>query len=351
MKNIKQILEESDNMLKKGVNTGSLSGETAGSSNTLRVRQDLDGTIVNISNRNTPFYDMVAKTQGQGSGLTFNMRQAIFLGNENPNPREAIYADGGLPKSRTSQYYQKTVAYVAVGYDGSVTGLAESTAETLTDLYATEVEATTRTVVQAMEWLSFWGTDNTANTGGLYSFPGLDELITTNVYDAGGVALAGTAGKKIIDQAANLVAQRGGTLTHMFTSIRTGININNTYNGNERVIISNTDNRQNITWGNQVAEVSTVAGMVKIVPDFFINPGNTYPLANGSSSFPSGATTSTAFLLNMNYIELRFLKKLGFQELGRVADKREFFVNAYLALKLVAEPYMAKIINIGDTIQ
>jgi len=133
----------------------------------------------------------------------------------------------------------------------------------------------------------------------------------------------------------------------MFTSLRVGADLNNLYNSNERIIV-NAGDRQALTVGNQVAEISTVAGYLKVVPDFFINPGNTYPLSTGVSSTPLGATTSTVFILNMNYIEYRFLQRLMVEPLGKTADKVDFFVKAYTGLKLTAEPWCSKIINVKD---
>lgn len=344
-KSVSQILKEAEDLVKKGIDTGSLDGGTG--TDTLTTRQYLDSAILTISDRNTPFRDSVQREDGEGAAVVFNLREALFESGENANPREAFYGDGGLPEEATTQYFTRTVAYKSLGYKGSVTGLAKAQARSLTDLLAAEVEATTRRVVQAEEWLAFWSSTTVANSNGLFGFAGLDELITTNVIDAAGAPIS----KVLIDRAAELIAQRGGMATDLFCSIRTGININNIYNGNERVVVNMGDDRQNLTWGQQVARVSTVAGMLNIKPDFFINPGNTYPDANGASSSPSGQATSTVFVLAMPHIKMVDLQRVGMEELGKTADKYDFFVNEYTVLKLKAEPWCAKIINVDDTIQ
>lgn len=338
MDGIKKVLEDNARII-KGIDTGDIA-DTVGANNLLAPR-DLDPVITNLADRNTPFYDVVRKTDGQGAGFSFNLKKSLF--NAAQNPRNGFYADGGLPKTETTQYGSKYVEYKSYGFAGSVTGLAQKRGENIVDLYAEELEGTSRRVVQGLEWLAFWSDTTTANESGLFGFDGLNSLITTNVIDAQGAAIS----KTLIDSAAVRIQSQGGTATHMFTSLRVGADLNNLYNSNERIIV-NAGDRQALTVGNQVAEISTVAGYIKVMPDFFINPGNTYPLNSGVSSTPLGATTSTVFILNMNYIEYRFLQRLMVEPLGKTADKVDFFVKAYAGLKLTAEPWMAKIINVKD---
>lgn len=341
MQDIRKIIADVESSVKKGIDTTSLNGGTG--SATLTTRQDLDSVIVNLSNRQTPFRDMVKRTKGQGAAFTFNTTSSLYSAGDNTNPRETFYADGGLPKMRTTKYGTKIVSYKAIGYEGEVTGLAQASGESILDLYATEVERTTRAVIQAEEWLAFFSSTTVANTSSLYGFAGLDELITTNVIDAAGGAIS----KALLDKAAKRIASQGGMATHIFTSLGVAADINNLYNNYSQVIINGND-RQALMFGNMVRNVSTIAGVWDVVGDFFLNPGNTYPNAGGTSSYPTGAATSTAFVMAMPFVEMRDLKTIGMEELGRVADKRSFYVNEYTALKLTAEPWCAKIINIGE---
>lgn len=343
MEDVKKIIEKSENIVEKAITTSSLNGGTGTA--TMTTRQDLDAVVTNLGYRNTPFRDIVRREKGIGSGFTYNTLDSLFSATENTNPREAFYAEAGLPKGRTSKFGTVTVSYNAIGFQGGVSGLAQATGESLVDLYANEVEKTTRTVIQAEEWLAFWSDTTTANTEGLTGFPGIDALITTNTVDASGATIS----KTLIDKACERIAQRGGMATHLFCSIRSGININNLFNTYSQVIINQND-RDALTLGNKVRDISTVAGTLSVTPDFFINPGNTYPSSNGTSSTPSGATTSTVFIFAMPYIAMRDLKALGMEELGRTADKRDFYVNEYTALKMIAEPWMAKITNVADAI-
>lgn len=339
MDEIKKVLLDSNAMLEKAISTSDI-GDTVGANNLLAAR-DLDPIITNLAYRNTPFYDAVRKEDGFGAGFSFNLTEELF--DQTQNPRGAFYADGGLPRPEQTQYASKYVAYKSIGYSGSVTGLAQSVGEDVINLYATEVERSARRVVQAMEWLAFWSDTTTPNSNGLTGFAGLNELITTNVVDAQGTSIS----KTLIDRIAVRIQEQGGMATHMFCSLRVAADVNNLYNGNERVIV-NAGDRQSLTLGNKVAEVSTVAGYLSIVADFFINPGNSYPLPSGISSTPLGAPVSTVFILNMNYIAYKFLKRLQLKPMAVVADKFDFFTHTYTALKLTAEPWCGKIINVKE---
>jgi hypothetical protein len=338
MDSIKKILEDA-NSLTKTINTADIT-DTVGATNLLAPR-DLDPIITDLANRNTPFYDAVRKEDGKGTGFSFNLKKSLFSAAQ--NPRDGFYADGGLPQEEDTQYGSVYVEYKAYGYKGGVTGLAQATGEEMVDLYAEELEGTSRRVVQGLEWLAFWSDTTTANSGGRFGFDGLNALITTNVIDAAG----GVITKSLIDRAAVRIQSQGGTATHMFASLRVAADVSALFDGVSRVVV-NAGERQGMTLGNTVADISTVAGFLKVVPDFFINPGNTYPLNSGVSSTPLGATTSTVFILNMNYIAYKFLKRLMVEPLGKTADKDEFFVKAYTGLKLTAEPWCAKIINVKD---
>jgi len=347
MKDIRKLVSENVERIEKAIDTSDINGPTVGTANAITPRQDLDGVLLSIANRNTPFRDMVSRRQGVGSAFTFNLRKALFASGESTDPRKAVYGDGALPQAKSSLYYTRTTSYKAVGYSGTVTGMAQAQGAALVNLYAEEIEATTRRAIQAEEWLNFWGDSTYIDpTTGEAAYNGLDSLITTNVVDAAGATIS----KVLIDQACNLIGQQGGFATDMFTSFRVADKISNLYESTTSVTVVSGEVRDNIVYGQRVKNILTSIGNLNVQPDFFINPGNTYPLDNGSTSTPSGATTSTVFILSMPYIKMVDLQALGMEELGRTADKRDFFVNEYTAMEVKAEPWMAKITNVLDTL-
>jgi hypothetical protein len=347
--NITEALTENQKTLEKGITTADIS-DTAGSS-TLRPVLDLSPFILDISRRPTPAVDMFLPSAqtGEGEARVFNKYQT--KGTAPINPRDAVYGDGNLPEEETSVYGQTTAIYRSLGYSGSVTGLAKAQGRAVIGLLQKEIDSKAGLLKEALEWLFFWGSTTTLSpTTNLAQFAGLDELVTNEV-DAGGARLTGTAGKSIIDQAANLIGQQGGFATHMFAPFRTAQNINNTYNNNQSLqVIKTGGDDSNITWGEIVPEVRTSAGTWKIVPDFFLNPGNTFTLPNGSQSTPSGANTATVFIVPDIYVNFVNLLSMTMEPLGRRTDKEEFMVKIYTTLINEAVEWCVKITNVDDTL-
>ena len=346
-----ETLEKSDEVLQKGITSDQITG-TPGTADDLYVPVSLRENITDVSRRPTPLVDMLLPRALQGSGNARSFNKRTLPDANVINPRNAVYAEGGVPNETTTAYDTVNVAYAEVGYKGGVTGLAQAQGRSYIDLYATEVEAKMALVKEALEWLLFWGSTTTLNDASLGQFPGLDELITLNTVDAGGSRLEGTTGKAIVDEAINLIAQRGGMATHIVTSFRTKQNLNNTYfnsSSNAAQVIINDGDRTNLAMGEIVNKIETSAGQLKVVADFFLNPGNTFTLPNGTSSTPSGATTSSAFIINEAFLNFVNLEDLTLQPIAITQDKREFFVKIYTMLELTAEEYFCKIYNIDDT--
>lgn len=342
MSTVAEVLKKADVKLERAISTTDIQGQSITAQNKIAVRQDLQEAIVNIADRMTPLRDRIGREKGVGNAFTFNMVKSLYK--SNTDPRDAVYADGTLPDSRETQYAMRTQAYVAIGYESGVTGLAEAQGEDIVSLYAEEIENTTKAVIQTEEWLNFWGDSSVQNGNSAYPYDGLNTLITTNVIDANGSALT----KELIDEACNLIGQKGGRATAIYTSFRVADSINNLYNTSSQVII-NGEGRDSLTLGNYVTKVRTSVGILDVVPDFFINPGNDYPQKDGTTfSTPSGAPVSTVFILAEPYIKMKDLKSIGLQEEGISSDTKKFFVNEYTALMLTAEPWCAKIVNVKD---
>lgn len=329
-----ETVKLAESILAKTIDTTDITA-SVGSAN-LVAAQDLDPVIKELGFRETPFFEKVRKEVGSGAGFSFNTMAA--MSGSTINLRNAVYTEGGSPTETDTSYASKYVAFKSLGWKGGVTGLAQSTGESIVNLYSEEVRVKTKQLIDALEFFAFWGA-----TGNAGEFDGLDALITTNVIDAAGVVIS----KELIDRAALRIQAKGGYATHIFASPRVQADINNIYNSTNQVIV-NMAGAQNLTLGQTVSQAQTAVGLLPIIGDFFLNPGNTYTLPNGSSSTPLGATTSTVFILNMDYISYKFLQTPVVEDLGKVGDKREFFVKTYAALKLTAEPWCAKIINVKD---
>jgi hypothetical protein len=347
-KQLKQVLEQNEEILKKGVDAADVS-ETANSA-TLRPPLDLSPFITDVSKRATPMVDMFLPKALVGIGKAHVFNKLISKATGNINPRDAFYADGNLPVEATSTFGQISAPFREVGFSGSVTGFAQAQGGNFLHLLNTEVESKMQLVKEALEWAFFHGSTSTlAPTTNQAQFAGLDELVTQTV-DADGARLTGAAGKKIIDEAANIIGQKGGYATHLLASFRSVQNINNTYetNSSTAVVVNKEDGKVN--WGSLIPKINTSVGQWDVVADFFINPGNSYTLPNGVSSSPSGANVSTAYVINADFINFVNLLPLTLEFLGKRTDKTEFFVKIYTVLELLASEYCVRITNIDDTL-
>jgi hypothetical protein len=345
---VNQAMKDAGDIVSKAINTTNLATTSYGAG--LLVPQNLSPLLTNLAQRETSFVQRVTKTKGAGRASEFNLLSSYFATGDNASPRELFYADGGLPQQLTTKYANVVNPYRDIGMTGTVTGRAARQEAAWTDLLALEVKNTMQRMVQAMDWLSFWSRDDVANTLGIFGYKGLDQLITTNVIDAAG----GPITKALLDKAAERIYYNGGAgyLSHIFCSAGVGIDLNNIYNTQQQLIVNmngNGSGTDNLTLGNFVRVARTIAGEAEIVPNYFINPGTPYGQGNpySASSGPTGVATSTVFLLAMQFINYEELLPMSKVDLAVVADKRDFMVIESGTITLRAEPFCAKIINVG----
>lgn len=351
---VNQAISGANELVAKGITGSSLASNTYSTGSALIVPQNLSPLLTNIAQRETSFYDRVQKTQGFGKAAEFNVLQALFSAIDNASPRELLYADGGLPQQKTTQFANVINPYRDLGLTGSVTGRAARQEANFTDLEALEVKATMRRVMQAIDWLSFWSDTTTANSNGITGYAGLDSMIQTNVIDAQGAPIS----KLLLDRAAKRIYYKGGAgyLSHIFCSAGVGIDLDNIFNTSAQVQINNGSDRSELIFGNRVAYAQTIAGKAEIVPNYFINPGTPYIQGNpnlsyaSASSGPNGVSTSTVFLLPMEFITYEQLLPMSKIDLAVVADRMDFMVISSGAVTLRAEPFCAKIINVGESV-
>jgi hypothetical protein len=350
---VDQALNASAELVEKGITTANLASETIGAG--LIAPQNLSPLLPNLAQRKTSFYDRVNKPQGLGTAAEFNMVSALFASGESANPVEAFYDDVNGPAEKSSAYASRLNPYKSAGFKGSVSGRAMRRAKggTPTDLEAQEVQNTMQRVRQALDWLAFWSRSDVTNSNGIAGYQGLDQLITTNVIDAAGAPLTGDAGKALIDKAAKKISYHGGAgeVSHMFSSIGVGIDVDNTYNTKEQININMGEDTAKLRWGNRVTSVLTVAGELELVPTYSINPGTPYNQGQpySASSGPEGTQVSTVFLLAMKWINYEELLPMSKLDLALLGDSHQFLVIEDGTVTLHAEPWCAKIINVRET--
>lgn len=105
MSDINSRLAAALEKFEKSVNT-SFAGATP---NSLLARQDLESTIVVLSDRQTPFRDRVSRMKGEGLAHLWNQRTRLDTVADGPMGLVSLfYADGNLPNTTDPTYVQKT---------------------------------------------------------------------------------------------------------------------------------------------------------------------------------------------------------------------------------------------------
>ena len=345
---VDQAINDAQELVTKGVTTSDLSTATY-TADSLIQPQDLSPLITDLSQKETSFYNRVRKTRGVGAAALFNLKESVYKSGENASAYEYLYAEGGLPVERNTQYGNIVNPYKDLGTKGSVTGRAIRQMQGgTTDLMADAVESAMMRLRFAIDWASFWFRSDTTSTGGISGYQGFDQLITTNIVDAAGAQIS----KALIDKLARKIYYSGGAgmVDSVWCSAGVGIDINNLYNPNNQLSV-NLGPTNGLTFGNRIGTLATIVGDLDVVPNYFINPGTPFLQGSGysASSGPAGVGTSTVFFLGMRFIEYRELLPMSKVDLAIVADKQDFMVIESGSVVLRAEPFMGKITNVAES--
>ncbi len=300
------------------------------------VRQDLEPSVIKLTNRMTPLRDVVKRSQGEGRAHAWNQRTS--MGAISSPLVNAFYADGALPIQSDPAYVQKTAAYKYMGQMATITGPAIASARSFIDLEAEVAESTVRGMVQAEEWTLFKG-DASVNS---LAFDGLDPQIVTNIVNKAGQAITDLSD---VDLVIKKIRLQGGSPTHIFCSFGMQSIINRLLFSDMRINI----NQGNVvTAGVHVINYQSPAGVLPIVGDFFINPASPYPYNTSSSSSNGGNTSSNIYVLTVPELEIVNLMPLGRSELAKIADTVRFFVYQYLTFAVKAESWQGVVQNVSD---
>ena len=138
---------------------------------------------------------------------------------------------------------------------------------------------------------------------------------------------------------------QGGMPSHIFASFGVQSAINQGLGPAARYIIGD---GSTVTAGINAVNVQTSAGMLPLVGDFFINPAPPYPFNTSGSSGPTGAATSSIYLLQANELEMADLMPMGRTELAKVADTVRFYISEYTVLAVKAEPWQGIVKNVSE---
>lgn len=163
MSDILQTLEQVEKALSTPAYPGSLP--------TL-VRENLDGFITRLTNKETNIRDRLPRKAGSGLAASWNVLSAMGVGN-------APFAEGGTPTEDNTTYVRRSAIYKELGKTKSITDRMIAAGKSFTDIEGELTEVAMREVIQDEEQLIVTG--DTAVSA--LQFDGLKKLITTNVID------------------------------------------------------------------------------------------------------------------------------------------------------------------------
>lgn len=295
--------------------------------NSLLARQDLEGAIVVLSDRLTPFRDRVVRIRGEGLAHLWNQRTSLTTLAAGPQSLvQMFYADGALPSEQDPTYLQQTAAYKYLGTTAVISGPMIASGRSYIDIEAEIAEAALRRIIQAEEWADFHG-NVSINT---LSYSGFDTQQVTNLVNANGAQL--TANGVVIplfDKVIKLIRLQGGNkIDGIYVSFGIQTQVNSIVSPAARYII-NIDQKNNLFGaGDHVVSYMSPLGSIPVIGDFFCNPALPYPYnttgtnPQAGSSGATGSGLSTAYFLRHDQqgVEMVDLVPLGRTELAKIAD-------------------------------
>ncbi len=317
--------------------------------NSLLARQDLESTIVVLSDRLTPFRDRVSRIKGEGLAHLWNQRTRLDAVADGPSGLVSLfYADGNLPNSTDPTYVQKTAAYKFLGTTAVITGPMIASGRSYIDIEAEIAEASLRRIIQAEEWADF-KSDSSVNTLG---YDGFDVQIVTNVVDNAAAALSATGVTlPVVDKVIKLIRLQGGNkIDGIYCSFGMQAVINQVIAPAARYYINQDGAGNMVNAGNHIVSYASPIGPVPVIGDFFCNPALPYPINAAGSSGATGNLVSNIYLLRHDDqgVQMADLVPLGRTELAKIADTIRFYINEYTVLALKAEPWTGVIKNVSD---
>jgi len=246
-------------------------------SGTYAEREHLDNQIADITNRQTPFLDRVARTRA--NGITHEWDMVTSLGSN-----ETAVAECGTPNANEATITRYSAQVKTFATRVEVCDKAQWGASDYVDLKNLHLERGMRKIVQDIEKKSFYGDADTTAA----EFDGLYQIITDYASDnlVNGAGASITEAK--INSAIQTVLDQGGMVSHMFMAsddLRDWSDLwasKVTYN----------DPTGGMTTGYNIANYMSFAGNIQIVMDLFITDSN------------SPNTYGDVFLLNMSEVAL-----------------------------------------------
>ena len=105
------------------------------------VRENLDGYVNILPEKETPIRDRIARKAGSGLAASWNVMTAFGSGN-------APFAEGGTPNEDTTTYARRSAVYKELGKKKSISDKMIAAGMSFTDIEAQETEVAMRETIQ-----------------------------------------------------------------------------------------------------------------------------------------------------------------------------------------------------------
>jgi len=247
---VSQGVDEASKMLMKDAIYTTTSGAFA-------QREHLDTQIGDITKRNTPFLDRVAKVKANGKTHEWDMVTA--LGSE-----DTAVAECGTPPENDATITRYSAQIKTYATSVKVCDLAQWAASDYFDLMNLHLEKGMRKILHDVEKKIYYGNHDGATP---CDFTGLYKLIAdyagaSNTVNAGGNPISQT----YVDNAIQAVVDQGGMSSHMFMGAKDLRDFAALW---ANKVVYN-DPSAGMTFGYNVARYMSWAGAIEIVLDPFL---------------------------------------------------------------------------------
>ena len=229
------------------------------------TRENLDGFINSLVEKETPFRDRLPRKKGSGLAASWNVLTAI-------GSSTAAFTEGGTPTEDSTTYDRRSAIYKELGKTKTVSDRMIAAGESFTDIESQLTEAALREVILDEEQLIVTGD---TGVSALY-FDGLVALVTTNTTDDANNALGFRT--SLLDSAIETLLETYGVRpTAIYCGYGMKRAINQSLAGDVRV---NLDATNEVSTGVEVGMYQSMVGKIPFVASFAIASDTTTYVGN-----------------------------------------------------------------------
>lgn len=297
------------------------------------VREDLDGFVFRLTEKETPIRDRMPRKKGTGLAASWNVLTAMGVGS-------SPFTEGATPTESANTYVRRSAVYKEFGKTKSITDRMLAAGEDFMELESEYTDIAIREVIQDEEQLIITGDDGVS----ALQFDGLRALITTNVIDDNNNALGFRT--DLLEQAiVTLLNDTGVRPTAIYVGYGMKRAINQSLAGDVRV---NLDQTNQVATGVEVGMYQSMIGKLPFVATFAIAPDAVSYV--GTGDIVEDIYVVTERTRGQNVLYMQDLYGMGKSMLDRVGAAIKFMVTQCTVLVCRAEEFQVRIANVRTNV-